>query len=134
MLEAPPDKKAKIKPSDDVFVHVSNAEKGPNGKEIDLYGWAVASGGTCTDTVKLLYVIGCLSHVYSRPHTFAVSVTDKQARLIRFYHNVGTAPAKKFETFSKRAEVVLLKDLKSGSFYKVLRSPPSWATLIPKES
>ena len=71
--------------------------------------------------------------MYPHPPTFAVSVTAKQARFVRFYCDVGTAASPSFEKFSKRAEVVLLKDLKTGKFFNVLRPPPSWATLVPKE-
>ena len=67
------------------------------------------------------------------PPTFAVSATDKQARFVRFYYNVGTTASPSFEAFSKRAEVVLLKDLKNLKFFNVLHPPPSWATLIPDE-
>ena len=65
MLSGSPEKKAKIKPKERVFVQLSTAEKGPNGKEIDMYG---ASAGMCTDAVKLLYVVGCVSHVSSPAH------------------------------------------------------------------
>ena len=71
--------------------------------------------------------------MYHRPHTFSLSVADKKAHFIRFHYNVGTAALPSFEKFTKRAEMVLLKDLNTGTFYNVLRPPPSWATLIPKE-
>jgi hypothetical protein len=67
-LSGSPEKKTKIKPKERVFVQFSTAEKGPNGKEIDMYGWTVPSAGMCTHAVKLLYVVGCVSHVYSPAH------------------------------------------------------------------
>ena len=65
--------------------------------------------------------------------TSLVIVSDKQARLVRFYRKFGTVSSPIFKSYAKRAEMVLTKDMKTGNVYNMMTPIPDWAKMVPKE-
>ena len=124
-----------------LFVHCAEAEKGPNGAEVDLYGWAQRGMGahprlllatrTCTSARHHPLTPSCLSRPAPALTVRAGRRTEFLVKWFEVQHPHGEATAS-VRLHSKCWETLRPVDLeKKDAKYRSIDPPPPWAGSVP---